>query len=53
MTDNENKMEPFEMITGGSTSSSSLNQTIIAKNQENVLCNKQEMLDELQPCNHE
>ena len=52
MRDNENKMEPFEMITGGSTGGS-LNQTIIAKNQENVLCNKQEMLDELQPCNHE
>ena len=53
MRDNENKTEPFEMITSGSISSSSLNQTIIANNQENVLCNKQEMLDELQPCNHE
>ena len=30
----------------------SLNQSIIAINQQNVLCNKQEMLDELQSCNH-
>ena len=50
---NENKTEPFEMIASVSTSSNSLNQTIIATNQENILCNKQEMLDELQPCNHE
>ena len=53
MRDNENKTERFEMIDSGSTSSNSLNQTIIATNEENVLCNKQEMLDELKPCNHE
>ena len=53
MRDNENITEPFEMITSGSTSSNSLNQTIIATNQENVLCSKQEMLDGFQPCNHE
>ena len=41
------------MIASRSTSSNSLNQTTIATNQENISCNKQEMLDELQPCNHE
>ena len=40
------------MITSGSISSNSLNQTIIATNQENVLCSKQEVLDGFQPCNH-
>ena len=53
MRDNKNKTEPFETIGSGSTSSNSLNQTIVATKQENVLSNKQEMLDELQPCNHE
>ena len=41
------------MIASRSTSSNSLNQTTIATSQENISCNKQEMLDELQPCNHE
>ena len=53
MRDNKNKTKPFETIGSGSTSSNSLNQTIVATKQENVLSNKQEMLDELQPCNHE
>ena len=41
------------MIASRSTSSNSLNQTTIATSQENISSNKQEMLDELQPCNHE
>ena len=49
---NENKTVLFQMMASGSTSSNSLNQTIIAVNQQNVLCNKQEILDELQSCNH-
>ena len=53
MRDNENKTELFKMIVSSSTSSNSSNQTIIETNPENVLCNKQEMLDELQPCNQE
>ena len=37
------------MITSGSILSDSLNQTIIATIQENVLCSKQEVLDGCQP----
>ena len=41
------------MITSTSTSSNSLNQIIIETNQQNLLCNKHEILDERQPCNYE
>ena len=52
MRDTENKMELYQMITSCLASSNSLNQIIIATNQENVLCNKPVML-ELQSCNHD
>ena len=41
------------MIASGFTLSSSLNQTNIAANQGNALCKEQELLDEIQPSNHE
>ena len=53
MRDNENKTDPFEMIASSFTLSSSLNQTNIAANQGNALRNEQELLDEIQPSNHE
>ena len=53
MRHSENKTDPFEMIASGFTLSSSLNQTNTAGNQGNALCKKQEMLDEIQSCNHE
>ena len=53
MRDNENKAEIFQMIASTSKLSNSLSRAIIATIQHSVLYNKQEMLDELQPCNHE